>query len=179
MTHSFSQKTLILRNSHTNSVCFIGHRRITVTNALRAKVTATVKQLIAAGVTVFNFGSHSQFDELCYTVVTAQQQLYPQIRRVHYCLPYENYTTAGCQQFFEQEIDCTTPGTATAGAYVVRNQVMIDDSDHCIFYYDPGYLPPRRRRNRHALTTYQPRSGTAAAYPYAQKRRKVIINLAE
>ena len=57
---------------------------------------------------------------------------------------------------------------------------MIDDSDFCVFYYNEAYLPPRRKRSKRDLSTYQPKSGTRLAYEYAvqmsKKVEKVVIN---
>ena len=63
--------------------------------------------------------------------------------------------------------------------YVERNQIMIDLSDYCIFYYDENYRPERRERSRkyftHNLTSAQ--SGTELAYRYAVRKKKTIINV--
>ncbi len=159
------------------SVCFIGHRKIAITDKLITDLTTVVERLIADGVDVFNFGSHSQFDSLCYEIVSRQREQCPQIQRVHYCVAYENYTNAGLNDLYEQEIDCTAALTANKHTYFVRNQVMIDHSEICVFYYDPNYLPPPRKNSKRDLTTYQPRSGTALAFQYAKSKNKNIINL--
>lgn len=159
------------------NVCFIGHRKINVTAKLTADLTALVRDLVADGVTIFNFGSHSQFDDLCHEIVSQQQKQFPQIRRVHYCAAYENYTAAGCNDLYEQEIDCEAALVAGKNAYLVRNQTMIDCSDICVFYYDQDYLPPQRKNSKRDLTAYQPRSGTALAFQYAKSKNKDVINL--
>ncbi len=159
------------------TVCFIGHRKIAVTAALTATLTTLVQELVAAGVVNFIFGSHSQFDDLCYEIVSKQRRQSPQIQRVHYCTAYENYTKAGSNTLYEQEIDCAAALTAGKNAYVVRNQVMIDHSDICVFYYDQNYLPPPRKNHKRALVTHQPHSGTAVAWQYAKARHKHLINL--
>ena len=71
-------------------------------------------------------------------------------------------------------------GVENAGvaSYVERNQAMINSSDICVFYYDENYLPARRKQSRHALSDYQPKSGTKIAFEYAVKKGKQIINVA-
>ena len=61
---------------------------------------------------------------------------------------------------------------------------MIDDSQYCVFYYDPYYQPPRRKYSKRSVGDYQPKSGTQLALDYAyQKKRagkvKMIINVYE
>ena len=68
---------------------------------------------------------------------------------------------------------------AGKASYVERNQMMINQSDYCIFYYDGNYLPPRRKNSRMDLTDYQPNSGTKKAYEYAKKRDIKIKNMFE
>lgn len=166
-----------MKYNDKKTVCFIGHRKIAITNELMARLNTVIGQLIADGVTIFNFGSHSQFDDWCYQIVSRQQKQFPQIRRVHYCVAYENYTAAGDNHLYEQEIDCAAALVAGKNAYLVRNQIMIDHSNLCVFYYDQDYLPPPRKNSKRDLATYQPRSGTALAWQYAQSKNKDVINL--
>lgn len=56
---------------------------------------------------------------------------------------------------------------------------MIDKSDFCVVYFKDNYLPPERKNSTHNLFEYQQKSGTAIAYLYALKRKKIIINVAE
>lgn len=73
---------------------------------------------------------------------------------------------------------------AGKASYVERNQEMIDASDFCIFYYKPFYLPPKRKYAKRDISEYQPKSGTALAFNYANSRKisgrmLVIINICE
>jgi len=52
---------------------------------------------------------------------------------------------------------------------------MIDDSDYCLFYYNEQYVPPKRK-TAGGLGDYQPKSGTAIAYKYAKRKKKIIKN---
>ena len=60
---------------------------------------------------------------------------------------------------------------AGKASYVERNQAMIDNSDYCVFYYDSSYQPKPKKND------YQPKSGTAIIYAYAQQKKKNIVNL--
>ena len=148
-----------------------------VTQSLTDRLTALVSDLIKSGVQNFIFGSHSQFNDLCYEIVSKLQKQYPFIKRIHYCLAYENYASAGINNLYEHEIDCESAINAGKSAYIVRNKMMIDDSDLCVFYYDENYKPPRRKNGKRDLFDYQPKSGTAVAHDYAVKKGKSIMNL--
>lgn len=145
-----------------------------VTKKLTDELTALICSLIDNGATNFNFGSHSQFDDLCYKIVSDLQKQYPSIKRVHYCVAYENYTNAGITNLYEKEIDCKSAISAGKNSYLIRNQKMIDDSDICVFYYDENYQPPL---HKNGLLSPRPKSGTGIAFHYAKNKNKVAINL--
>lgn len=159
------------------NVCFIGHRKIMVTQSLTDRLTALVSDLIKSGVQNFIFGSHSRFNDLCYEIVSKLQKQYPFIKRIHYCLAYENYASAGINNLYEHEIDCESAINAGKNAYIVRNQMMIDDSDLCVFYYDENYLPSKQGNSKTNFVSHQPRSGTAVAFCYSASKNKININL--
>lgn len=115
------------------SVTFIGHRKIKVTKKLTNRLTMLICSLIKDGVTNFNFGSHSQFNDLCYNIVSNLKKQHPSIQRIHYCVAYENYTNAGINNLYEKEIDCESAIKAGKNSYLIRNQEMIDNSDICVF----------------------------------------------
>ena len=51
--------------------CFFGHRKINETPELIERITKEIEFLITENeVSVFYFGSKSQFDDLCYKVIT-------------------------------------------------------------------------------------------------------------
>ena len=161
-------------------VCFIGHRRVNVTDELRSALRALLLELIREGATEFLFGDHSQFNDLCYDAVTELRQDYPRLRRVKLRTGDPELSDYAKRFFFDGYEDNICPaGVAAAGraAYVERNQAMIHESDVCVFYYDPAYSPPRRRASKHGVTNYQPQSGTALAYAYAVKSGKRVVNL--
>ena len=76
----------------------------------------------------------------------------------------------------QEEVEHKTKWTSGRASYVERNQAMIDKSDYCIFYYNEDYLPPRRKYSKRCITDYQPKSGTALAYHYAEQNKKIIKN---
>ena len=161
-------------------VCFIGHRKIIVTEELKNNLTEYIEYLINdENVRVFLFGSRSQFDDLCYDIVSELKEKYPDIKRVYvrHCYEiisdwYKKYLLEGYEETFYPK-ECKNAGKIS---YVRRNQAMIDKSDYCIFYYNENYLPPRRKKTNADLLDYQPKSGTALAYHYAEQKKKIIKN---
>jgi len=150
-----------------NTCCFIGHRTINETEELKKQLYKTVETLIAVKrVNTFLFGSKSRFNDLCYEVVSGLKQRYPNIKRVYVRAEYpvigeeyENYLSEFYEEtFFPQKII-----KAGRAIYNERNSIMIDSSESCVFYFDNQNAPPK--------------SGTKAAFNYAKKRNKEIINL--
>ena len=153
-------------------VAFIGHRKIKDPSALEKRLTDTVISLIEReSADTFYFGSKSEFDDLCLEVVTSLMGRYPHVRRIYVrsmyeCVDksYEQYLlTLYDETFFPDEVK-----GAGALSYVVRNRVMIDESDLLVTYLDENYCE-RLRRN----------SGTKVAVEYATKKKKRIINVFE
>lgn len=146
---------------------FFGHRKIREPEELKEQLYKTVETLIAVKqVNTFLFGSKSRFNDLCYEVVSELKQRYPHIKRVYVRAEYpvigkqyENYLLEFYEQtFFPQKII-----KAGRAVYSERNSIMINSSEVCVFYFDSENAPPR--------------SGTKAAFNYAKKRNKEIINL--
>ncbi len=65
------------------SCCFIGHRKIENADQVKEKLTAVISQLIGQGVTVFYFGSRSEFDDLAWEVVTELKETHQDIKRIY------------------------------------------------------------------------------------------------
>lgn len=161
--------------------CFIGHRKVEITDQLKDLLHCTLVSLINAGVNTFLFGSKSQFDDLSWEVVTELKSRYPFIKRVYVRSsfqyidkPYEEYLL----KFFEQTYYPSTIKNAGKYSYLERNMFMIDNSDYCIFYYDSNYIPLLQPSKQNALHEAK-RSGTKLAFEYARKKHKNIINLFE
>ena len=64
--------------------CFIGHRKIVITDELNKKMHDTIEKLIEnEKVYTFLFGSKSAFNRFAYKIVTEIKSKYPQIRRIY------------------------------------------------------------------------------------------------
>ncbi len=176
------------------TVCFIGHRTVDNAEQVKTKLFDILTTLILNGADTFIFGSRSDFDTLCWEIVTALQEQFPYLKRISYNAPHETAFTSkeereNCEKFFsqmtkrevhyadyEESVRSKKSLNANKNAYIMRNQEMIDNSDVCVFYYNKYYLPPKRQATNRFLPDYQPKSGTAIAYAYAvQKKKKSII----
>ena len=175
-------------------VCFIGHRKIPMTDELKVNIQTAIENLIVNDkATYFLFGSRNQFDYLCHGIVSELQQKYPSIVRVACTCRSEAATMKEDKEReeeiwrtllhkevrikdFDAEYEHPTKYSSGRGSYVERNQAMIDDSDICVFYYDENYLPLRRKNSPRDISDYQPKSGTRIAYEYAIKKEKRVIN---
>jgi len=178
-------------------VCFIGHRTVADTRKVKNRLIDIVLKLIEKGADAFLFGSRSDFNSLCWEVVTELKEKYPNIKRVCYNAPHETAFTSreereNCERSFlqitkrevhfadyEQSVNSQKALNANRNAYILRNQEIIDASDVCVFYYNKDYLPPIRKSANKYLSDYQPKSGTAIAFAYATQKKKQIINLFE
>ena len=161
--------------------CFFGHRKITETDELKSKLYNEIETLITyKKVHTFLFGSKSQFDDLCYKIVTELKEKYQHIKRIYVRAEFPNIDASYKEYLLESYEDTYYPSKmidAGKAAYVERNYEMIDNSRYCICYYDENYMPPRRKNSRRDLLDYQPKSGTGIAFDYARKKELNIINL--
>ena len=180
-----------------NICCFFGHRQIKITEELKNKLQTIIENLIISeNVTAFLFGSRSQFDDLCHSVVTELRNKYSDIRRICYLTKSESAVLETDREAleksyskllkknirlkgFEELILPEKVYSSGKASYVERNQLMIDKSDFCVIYYEENYLPPRRKSSKHDVLTYQPKSGTKLGYDYAVRKKKTIINVYE
>lgn len=181
---------------------FFGHRKIKDTISLRNRVKNVIVNLIEHfGVSVFLFGSRSEFDTLCHEIVTDLRDKYPYIKRKAYTCRSETCILENEREKWEEiyshfekrpvtllgveeEVEHKTKYTAGKAQYIERNQAMIDGSDYCLFYFNPCYQPPRRKYSKHSIGDYQPKSGTQLAFDYANQRKRAgkeltIINVCE
>ncbi len=152
------------------TVGFIGHRKIESTAELKERLKKTIEELILSeGADTFLFGSRSEFDKLCYEVVSELKKRYSHIRRIYVRAEYEviseSYTEYLLSSYEETFYPDQVHG-AGALSYIKRNQVMIDRSDLLIVYYNEQYEPKSSKR-----------SGTKIAVEYAQKKKKRLMNL--
>ena len=100
--------------------CFLGHRNIDETADLKLQLyTVIEKMIIDENVDTFLFGSKSQFNSLCYELVTQIKEKYPHIKRIYVRAEYpyindeyKNYiyingedSYYGVQQYYPQDGD--------------------------------------------------------------------------
>lgn len=143
------------------SCCFIGHRTIDKTEDLVGRLKTEIKTLIRFGVTKFLFGSKSDFNFLCHEVITELKKDYPNIIRVAYDTRSEKSVYESEREKNEkifksvlnkdikilgyEEIHSPEKLLSSGKAsYIERNEIMIDNSDYCVFYYDKDYKPKIR-----------------------------------
>ena len=168
----------------TLTCSFFGHRNIESNKTLKQKIKLLLEDLIVNhNVEKFLFGSKSNFNSLCHTIVTELKETYPNIKRINYTCKSENcileqdkakYEKIYSQYInepikilgFEEEVEHKTKYSAGKASYIERNQAMIIDSDFCVFYYNENYIPITKTN-----------SGTKIAYIYAKQKNKIIINL--
>lgn len=152
--------------------------------------------IVNHNVITFLFGSRSDFDFICHLIVTKLKEKYPFIKRIAYTCKNETcvlelekekwekiYSRIEKKEVHllgvEEEFEHKTKYTSEKASYIERNMAMIDDSDYCVFYYDENYMPEMRKRSKHNMNEYQPKSGTKIAYNYAKQKRKNLINIKE
>ena len=150
-----------------NTCCFIGHREINATDELKKKLCLLIEHLITEeSIDTFLFGSKSQFDDLCYDIVTEIKKKYPHIKRIFVRAEYP-YIDKSYEAYLLESYEDTYFPKSVLGAgkasYVKRNCEMIDNSRFCIVYYKEDYTPKGRK------------SGTKIALAYAEKKKKTII----
>ena len=151
--------------------CVIGHREILNKDDIKKRVENTVKKLIPEnGVNVFLFGSNSEFNKLCYEVVSEIKKVIPRINRVFVRAEYPNVNKAyidSLNKLYEDSYyydqDKEYSGRCS---YINRNYHIIDSADYCLFYCNLEYTPKTKTK-----------SGTILAYKYALRKNKKIINV--
>ena len=160
---------------------FFGHRDTPQTEELKQKVRETVERLIVEErVDTFLFGSRSNFDELCYIVVTELKEKYPHIQRIAYLCKHESGCLAGegkdeqriikeltgrdvYVREFEDIKKSDRVNSAGRAAYVERNYWMINDSDFVVVHLEEG-------RN-------DGKSGSRLAYKYSLRQKKSMLTV--
>ncbi len=160
--------------------CFFGHRKIERTPGLEEALYDTIENLInEEDVHTFLFGSKSVFNTLCHEVVTRLKQQHPAIKRIYVRaeFPYidDDYKAYLLTAYEETYYPAKILGAGKA-VYIQRNYEMIDRSQYCVVYYDENYQPQKVKKD---IIAYQPRSGTALAYHYAEKEKKIITNMVQ
>jgi len=164
-----------------NVCCFFGHRKIEKNDELERELYNIINELIKEKkVDTFLFGSKSQFDDLCYKVVTELKEIHPHIKRIYVRAEFPYIDDSYREHLLTYYEDTYYPEkiiNAHKVVYVERNYEMIDNSSYCICYYDESYAPPRRKNSKRDLFDYQPKSGTKLAYDYALNKKLIIYNI--
>lgn len=144
--------------------CF-GHSEVELTDDLVERTSREIDKAIGEGVRTFLFGGISDFDELCYNIVTERRAMYPElnIKRV-FCFALEKQLRKPPRWFLKKEyeaLECPAKDyDYWFTAIYYRNIAMIDMSDLVLFWV-------QEREN----------SGAYKAYKYALRKRKRIVNL--
>ena len=170
-----------------NIVCFIGHRKIERTNCLEDEVFKVVEDLIVSrNVDTFLFGSRSEFNDLCYEIVSKlKENRHANIKRIYVRGEYQyiddRYKEVYFLKGFEESYLSKKCKVGSKASYLQRNYEMIDKSDFCVFYFDKNYIPEQKELfNKGICKGFLKRtSGTKLAFDYAVKRKKKIINIKE
>lgn len=153
------------------SCCFIGHRKIEQSVQLERYVKDLVENLITKEkVQKFYFGSKSEFNSMCYDIVSELKLKYEYIKRV-YCRSSFEYISDSYKEFllsnYEETYFPEKCHKAGKLAYIKRNEEMINKSVICVFYCNQNCKIEKIK------------SGTIIAYEYAKRKNKVIINVCE
>lgn len=150
-------------------VAFIGHQKIKKTKAVRERLTKTIEDLIVnESADTFLFGSGSEFNNLCYEIVTQLKKDYPQIRRVYVRAEYEHIDkTYNGYLLTLYEAIVSAPNVYGAGvlSYIKCNHAVVDLCDILVVFYHENDSPTETK------------DGTCLALAYAQRMDKRLINV--
>ena len=127
------------------SVCFTGHRKITITRELKTRLYTELELLAHNGVTEFYAGGALGFDTLAEQTVTELKKSYPQVR-LNLVLPCpteqqtKKWSAEDKTEYFRLlsladsvEICCEH---YTADCMKKRNQRLVDLADICVCYFN-------------------------------------------
>ena len=164
----------------SKTCCFFGHRKVQNAKEIENKVYNEVEKLITTkGVSIFLFGSKSEFDKLCINVVTALKEKYSYIMRIYVRAEYPYIDNVYKNYLCETYDDTYYPKhieKAGKAVYVERNREMINKSTYCVVYYNEDYASPKNENDRDVMNSPH-KSGTKLAYDFAEKNGNKIINV--
>lgn len=163
-----------------NTCCFIGHRKIEVTDGIKNQLRRTIINLISEqSVNTFLFGSKSEFNDLCYEIVSELKNEYKYLKRIYVRAEFP-YINDSYKNYLSERYEATyfPEKIANAGkaSYIERNYDMIDNSNFCIMYYNENYTLPDKT-NKSGFIIRESKSGTKIAYDYALKKNIKLINI--
>ena len=158
-----------------NTCCFFGHRYTELTTEQKSKLYNIIQALIVEkNINTFLFGSKSQFDDLCYQIVSELKINYPYLKRI-YVRAQSPYINDNYKSYLLKSYEDTYyPNNLIKSgrfAYIKRNYEMINESEYCVIYFDKNYIPTKKS------SSHQSGSGTKIAYDYALKNQRKIINI--
>ena len=150
-----------------NKICsFFGHSNVEITDELIEFTKLEIINAINYGCRIFYFGGYSNFDSLCYQILSGIMLEKPQlnIKRV-YCVPQEQFLRKKARYFNREDYDevvyLQPRKTGWYRCIFFRNIAMIDGSDYVIFYAEE-----------------RERSGAYKTFSYAKtQKNKVVVNL--
>lgn len=164
-----------------HSCCFIGHRRIAKTAKLTNDLRRIIEDFILnKSVNTFFFGSRSEFDKLCYEIVSDLKLSYPTIRRIYVRAEYpliDNDYKSYLLKYYEETYFPQKIEKAEKAVYIERNYEMIDRCAYCIIYYDENYLPSITGSTKRRSAGKKLQSGTQLAYNYARQKKLYVHNV--
>lgn len=150
-----------------NACSIFGHKRILVTAQLEKDLYQLFEWLILEkDINIFYFGGFSDFDDLCYKVVTELKTKYPFIKRVYVFEDYKfiNRPQKRPQWFHAEDYEALeyfeTVYTGFTKRIYFRNCEIIDRSDVVVFYVN-----------------HTENSGAYKAIQYATRKKKLIFNV--
>lgn len=166
------------------SCCIIGHRKINATKEFVEKIKETLLNLVIhKNVDRFLFGNNGEFNDLCYKLVNELKNKFSNIKTVFYSrydevaftfeekenYDYKSKTKPFPYKCFDEIVEDEQVHQANGKySFVLRNKVMIENSDFCLFYYLKDYQLPK-------MFGKQRNSGTKIAYEFAVECAKNII----
>lgn len=161
---SFGGDIFFMDTTEKTCSCF-GHSEVDITDDLIARTRAAIDKAVADGIRIFLFGGRSDFDDLCYDLVSEKRNAEPQlnIKRV-FCFALDKQLRKPPRWFIKKEyeaLECPTKDfDYWYTAIYYRNLAMIDQSDLILFWVE-------QREN----------SGAYKTYLYAFKKHKRFVNL--
>lgn len=156
--------TFLVLSVEKTCSCF-GHFDVNITDDLVARTKIEIDKAIENGVRIFLFGGRSDFDDLCYDLVTEKRNANPQLhlKRV-FCFALDKQLRKPPRWFIPKKYEALECPTKDFDYWYTsiyyRNLAMIDQSDLILFWVE-------QRENSGAYKTYQ----------YAVKKHKQIVNL--
>ena len=163
---SLSQGSGIFFMSTVEKTCScFGHSDVEITDELIVRARIEIDRAVADNVRTFLFGGRSNFDDLCYDLVTEKRNDCPQlnIKRV-FCFALDKQLRKPPHWFIRKEYEALECPTKDFDYWYTsiyyRNIAMIDQSDLVLFWVE-------KREN----------SGAYKTYKYSVKNHKHIVNL--